>query len=249
MQRCPPSEEGGAEGDQSGANDQEDECASRGRGGTGSVGTFDPVRASSSAVIIEHAQFGGFTVPVAFCGMSCRNPMRGKMDEAMENQIVHAGSRIVVGVDGSPESVLALKWAQTLAGALDATITAVTAWQLETVFGSYVVPDWDPDANARRVLKDAVQEAFGDNRPDGFSGECVRGRPAQILMEYSKSAQMLIVGSRGRGGFTGMLLGSVSSACAEHASCPVLVVHRSADAATAAVRESGEGTDEPDPDS
>lgn len=143
----------------------------------------------------------------------------------MEEKTIHEASRIVVGVDGSPESVLALKWAQTLAHALDATITAVTAWHMETVFGSYIVPDWDPDEGARQILKDAVQEAFGGNPPEGFSGVCIRGTPAKVLMEHSKSAQMLIVGSRGHGGFAGMLLGSVSSACAEHAGCPVLVVH------------------------
>ncbi|SEE34348.1 Nucleotide-binding universal stress protein, UspA family [Arthrobacter alpinus] len=148
----------------------------------------------------------------------------------MEEKTVHEGSRIVVGVDGSPESVLGLKWAQTLAHALDATITAVTAWHMETVFGSYIVPDWDPDEGARQILKDAVQEAFGGNQPEGFRGVCIRGTPAKVLMEQSKSAQMLIVGSRGHGGFAGMLLGSVSSACAEHAGCPVLVVHGERDA-------------------
>lgn len=145
----------------------------------------------------------------------------------MEETTIREGSRIVVGVDGSPESVLALKWAQTLAQPLNATITAVTAWHMETVFGSYIVPDWDPNDGARQILKDAVEEAFGGNPPEGFNGICVRGRPAQVLMEQSKSAQMLIVGSRGHGGFAGMLLGSVSAACAEHASCPVLVVHGS----------------------
>lgn len=165
----------------------------------------------------------------------------------MENEITHEGSRIVVGVDGSAESVLALKWAETLAQALDATITAVTAWHVETVFGSYVVPDWDPDASARQILADAVREAFGDNPPEGFSGVCVRGGPAKVLMEYGKSAQMLIVGSRGHGGFAGMLLGSVSSACAEHASCPVLVIHGAVDAVKVplGVGAGHEDTDEP----
>ena len=145
----------------------------------------------------------------------------------MEDGEAREGSNIVVGVDGSAESVLALKWAQKLAAALDVTITAVTAWHMETVFGSYVIPDWDPDEDARKILKDAVFDAFGDLPPEGFEGVCVRGRPAKVLMESAKSAQMLIVGSRGHGGFAGMLLGSVSSACAEHASCPVLVVHGS----------------------
>ncbi|MEV8181036.1 universal stress protein [Specibacter sp. NPDC078692] len=154
----------------------------------------------------------------------------------METNKVADRALIVVGVDGSEESVLALKWAQTLAQALDATITAVTAWHLETAFGSYIVPDWNPDEDAHKIQKEAVHEAFGGNEPEGFSGICVRGKPAQVLMESAKSAQMLIVGSRGHGGFKGMLLGSVSSACAEHASCPVLVVHGERDAVKAPVR-------------
>ncbi|UIK89881.1 universal stress protein [Arthrobacter polaris] len=150
----------------------------------------------------------------------------------MEAKRAHEGSHIVVGVDGSDESVLALKWAQTLAHSLAATITAVTAWQVETMFGTYISPDWDPNEDAGRILKDAVHRAFADNPPEGFNGVTVRGRPAQVLLEAAQSAQMLIVGSRGRGGFKGMLLGSVSSACVEHASCPVLVVHTSANTAS-----------------
>lgn len=143
----------------------------------------------------------------------------------MENQTTHEGSHIVVGVDGSPESVLALKWAKTLAAPLDATIVAVTAWHFETSLGPYVAADWDPEADAQKILQDALAGAFGDQLPAGLSGQVDRGRPAQVLIEAGKSAQMIIVGSRGHGGFAGMLLGSVSSACAEHANCPVLVVH------------------------
>ncbi len=143
----------------------------------------------------------------------------------MEVQKTREGSHIVVGVDGSPESVLALKWAQTLATALDATITAVTAWHFETSFGPYSPSEWNPDTDAQQTLKDALTQAFGDQLPPGLKGRTCRGRPAQVLIDEGKSAKMLILGSRGHGGFAGMLLGSVSSACAEHASCPVLVVH------------------------
>ncbi|MDD0857766.1 universal stress protein [Arthrobacter alpinus] len=83
--------------------------------------------------------------------------------------------------------------------------------------------------------------------PEGFSGVCVRGTPARVLMEHSKSAQMLIVGSRGHGGFAGMLLGSVSSACAEHAGCPVLVVHGERDSARVPVSVTASHEDGDDP--
>ena len=136
------------------------------------------------------------------------------------------GSRIVVGVDGSPESIQALKWAAALAPTLDAGITAIAAWHLETTFSAYAATEWDPEADAKQVLMDALAEAFGGHLPEGLRGECCRGQSAQVLIEQGKEARLLIVGSRGRGGFAGLLLGSVSQACVEHATCPVLVVHR-----------------------
>jgi len=143
----------------------------------------------------------------------------------MVDQKNQESPRIVVGVDGSPQSILALGWAQTLAPTLGAAITAVTAWHFESIVVPYAIDDWDPEADAQQTLADAVVEAFGGQMPENFTAICQRGQPAQVLLEQSKTARMLIVGSRGHGGFAGMLLGSVSSACAEHASCPVLVVH------------------------
>lgn len=169
------------------------------------------------------------------------------MAGTMEEQGTPRTSRIVVGVDGSAESVLALKWGQKMAQSLNTRIIAVTAWHMETVFGSYIIPDWDPDQDAQQLLKDAAQEAFGDGMPEGFTGVCVRGRPAKVLIDAAESAHMLIVGSRGRGGFKGMLLGSVSSACVEHAPCPVLVVPLSLDTVPGpeTVGANNEDTDEP----
>jgi len=169
------------------------------------------------------------------------------MVQVMEDQTTDKAARIVVGVDGSPESVQALQWAQTLAIALEATITAVTAWHFDTSFGPYSPSEWNPDADAQNILKDALTQAFGDQLPPGLKGQTFQGRPAQVLIDEGKSARMLIVGSRGHGGFAGMLLGSVSSACAEHASCPVLVVHGMGDPRKipVAVGLSHEDADEP----
>ncbi|MDQ0092398.1 MULTISPECIES: universal stress protein [Micrococcaceae] len=158
---------------------------------------------------------------------------------------------ILVGVDGSPESVLALRWAKKLAGRLGVGIKAVSVWHLDMFFGPFSISAHDGETIMREVLKDALAEAFGDDPPEGLVEECRTGRPSEILLEESESAQMLIVGSRGHGGFAGLLLGSVSSSCAAHASCPVLVVRPAAkalespgeDNTDAAKRSSGEPAD------
>ncbi len=144
---------------------------------------------------------------------------------AMKESTRPEGSPVVVGVDGSPESILALKWANTLAPTLGATITAVIAWHLESMYGPFASSDWDPEYTAQQVIETALVHAFGDKPPDGIGSKIVRGQPAKVLLDLAESAQLLVLGSRGHGGFAGLLLGSVSSACAAHATCPVLVVH------------------------
>ena len=68
-------------------------------------------------------------------------------------------------------------------------------------------------------------KAFGPETPDNVEVRLAQGHPRHVLIEESKSADMLVLGRRGHGGFGGLLLGSVSSACVAHAHCPVLVVH------------------------
>jgi nucleotide-binding universal stress UspA family protein len=143
--------------------------------------------------------------------------------------------RIVVGVDGSRHSVDALRWAAYQASALGARLEAVTAWEYPASFGWAAVPtDWDPAKDMEKVLRDAVREAFGDQLPSGLDLQISEGGAARVLIEAGQGATMLVVGSRGHGGFAGMLLGSVSAIVAEHASCPVLIIHGTWPAPTAA---------------
>jgi nucleotide-binding universal stress UspA family protein len=138
----------------------------------------------------------------------------------------NGGHRIVVGVDGSRHSVAALRWGAQQAAALGARLEAVTAWEYPASFGWASVPsDWDPAKDMEKVLQDAVREAFGDRLPAGMDLEVQEGGAARVLIEASHGATMLVVGSRGHGGFAGLLLGSVSANVAEHASCPVLIIH------------------------
>ncbi|MCE7481818.1 universal stress protein [Microbacterium profundi] len=132
--------------------------------------------------------------------------------------------RIIVGVDGSKSSVSALRYAAHLAAALDAPLEAVTTWTAPLV-DPYLAVDWSPEKEARDVLDVAVQDAFDKTPPVGLTRSVLHGTPAHTLIELSNSCSMLVLGSRGHGGFAGLLLGSVSAACARHARCPVLIMH------------------------
>jgi nucleotide-binding universal stress UspA family protein len=136
--------------------------------------------------------------------------------------------RIVVGVDGSEQSTAALRWAGRLAPALDCDIEAITAWQYVYATALGVSAEWSPAQDAEKILDAAVDEAFPADRPAGLVTRVREGHPSGVLIDASGGAQMLIVGSRGRGGFAAALLGSVSTACAEHGHCPVLVIHEEA---------------------
>jgi len=134
--------------------------------------------------------------------------------------------RIVVGVDGSQPSRQALRWGARLAVIFGARVEAVTAWDFPASFGwAAQPPEWDPAGDMEKVLDDTVRAVFADQPPAGLQRQVCEGGAARVLLEASRGAIMLVVGSRGHGGFTGLLLGSVSANVAEHASCPVLVVH------------------------
>jgi nucleotide-binding universal stress UspA family protein len=132
----------------------------------------------------------------------------------------------VVGSDGSQSSIEALKWARRLAVALDAELEAVTTWEYPSTYGLATVPDnWQPDADAAEQAAQALTAAFGTADLAGVTVLVVEGHAAQALVQASVGAEMLVVGSRGHGGFVGLLIGSVSAYCAEHAGCPVVVFH------------------------
>ena len=137
---------------------------------------------------------------------------------------------IVVGVDGSEPSLMALRWAMSLAELMRCDVQAVMAWhQFVSVgfsgMGMGAIGDWDPQTLASQILNSAVDGVCGTDRPANVSCVVTEGVPAKVLLDAAADARMLVVGSRGHGGFTGLLLGSVSGACAEHGTCPVLVIH------------------------
>lgn len=138
---------------------------------------------------------------------------------------------VVVGVDGSESSKQALLWAAFLAAETSGILEAVVAWVPHTAWGVMatgpggVLPSGDPASDAGRGLTATVSEVFAGHEPQGLSLRVREGNPVQVLIEASQNARVLVVGSRGHGGFNGLLLGSVSAACAQYATCPVMVVH------------------------
>nr|WP_089877624.1 MULTISPECIES: universal stress protein [unclassified Leifsonia] len=138
---------------------------------------------------------------------------------------IRPGGRIVVGVDGSASSLSALRRGARMAERLGCTLAGVTVWEFPQSWPGYVMDGWSPEADAHSIADQAAEEVFGQTPPSWYSKVIRNGSAARQLIAESEDAEMLIVGSRGLGGFTGLLLGSVSRSCVEHADCPVLVIH------------------------
>ena len=144
----------------------------------------------------------------------------------MSESATPAAGEVVIGVDGSPQSRQALRWGAHLALVYGAPITVVTAWELPITYGyGTPLPSWNPADDMRQVQDDAIAGVFGDDPPKDLGRVLEPGNAAHVLLEASVGSLMLVVGSRGHGGFAGLLLGSVSAVVAEHAKCPVLIVH------------------------
>ena len=138
---------------------------------------------------------------------------------------------VVVGVDGSPESVAALSWAGRYGAATGAVVWALHIWHYPTAGGlpPGITPESVTDevkANQRKELDEAIAKANLDPSAQ-VESKIGYGHPAQVLIEESKNVDLIVVGHRGRGGFTGMLTGSVSMQVVNHAACPVVVVRGS----------------------
>jgi nucleotide-binding universal stress UspA family protein len=139
--------------------------------------------------------------------------------------------RVVVGIDGSEPSYGALHWAVNEAVSRNARLDVVNASHYLPVappFGLVVAADRDElDKASRRLLEEMVGGALrrGEARPPDVELIASPSSAARALLETADGADLLVVGSRGRGAIQGMLLGSVSEHCVHHASCPVVVVH------------------------
>ncbi|EGX54482.1 universal stress protein [Streptomyces zinciresistens K42] len=137
---------------------------------------------------------------------------------------------IVVGVDGSPASLEALRWALDEARLRAAALRVVHAWS--SLYHGSEIARLATEAATREPLQRAAEQTLdaalahtpGTETAD-IERRVVEGPPTPALIEAAQGADLLVVGSRGRGGFASLLLGSVSHQCAQHAPCPIVIVH------------------------
>jgi nucleotide-binding universal stress UspA family protein len=161
--------------------------------------------------------------------LSSTPPRAGVRSEEREID-VKKWQRVVVGVDGSEGSRRALEAAVEQAAEHDAALTVLTTWTQPVTAGApgYASFQWINDADLSGVAKqeqaDVLTAVLGPESSLKVDQRVIEGHPAQQLVLAAEDADLLVVGSRGHGGFAGMLLGSVSQHVSAHASCPVLVV-------------------------
>ena len=130
---------------------------------------------------------------------------------------------IVVGVDGSPSSQRAVRWAAQQAKLTGSTLRAVSSWR----WPSYITimpPGVDLASDTRRTLDEVLEEALTGSEDVSVTRHVIEGPPGPALLTQAQDATLLVVGAQGRAAFPGMLLGSVAEYCVRHGSCPVVVV-------------------------
>jgi nucleotide-binding universal stress UspA family protein len=173
-------------------------------------------------------------------------------ENTIQNNKSTRAPAVVVGVDGSPGARAALRWALREARLRNSPVRAVHAWTFGYIGGSVdSYPYWggsirsytslgvdlnDLHRAAERLLERAIADVAGETEGIEIERQVIQGPAAEILVQAASPYDLLVVGSRGHGGFTGLMLGSVSQQCVHHAHCPVVVVH--SPISTAASRDS-----------
>lgn len=145
--------------------------------------------------------------------------------------VPEGGQDIVVGVDGSPHSLKALGWAFEQASFSSSALHVLHSWEIPPTWSMVDVPSYEPEVLIRDYGNSELRETseamagFREDFPDvKVRQEVMKGSPVKALVKASEHAELLVVGSRGLGGFRGLLLGSVSHAVVHKALCPVAVV-------------------------
>lgn len=142
-------------------------------------------------------------------------------------------SGVVVGVDGSPHSLIALDWALTESVLRKSPLTVLAVHPVATDLFGLGIGSYPPDEQGRARAEQAVSELVakavaqrGEQAAPAVTVRAVSGLPAGELIRASEGADLLVVGARGVGGFSRLVLGSVSTQVSHHAACPVVIVPR-----------------------
>jgi nucleotide-binding universal stress UspA family protein len=178
-----------------------------------------------------------------------------------QNGKTKRGPAVVIGVDGSVGAEDALRWALAEARLRHGPVRAVHAWMFGYIGGRVEgYPYWGGSLGSytslgvdlgdlHRAAQDLLDRALADVKveTDGveIDRQVVQGAAAEVLVSAATPDDLLVIGSRGHGGFAGLMLGSVSQQCVHHAPCPVVVIHPSQPSATR--DESGKGTEAREP--
>jgi nucleotide-binding universal stress UspA family protein len=136
--------------------------------------------------------------------------------------------KVIVGVDGSPHGAAALRWALADAAEHSGEVTAVLAWQMPFLS----IPGAFDRGELEQTYKEFLLKTVAEIAPAPevpVHPVVAEGDPIEALIAAAEDADLLVLGTRGRSPFAGLLLGSVSQACAAHASCPVVLVKRDSD--------------------
>jgi nucleotide-binding universal stress UspA family protein len=137
---------------------------------------------------------------------------------------------IVVGVDGSENSVVAVRWALQEAVARKDTVHVVTCWSPPVMAYPFApIPDLLSPAQLEEQAREVQQRVIAAAKGGEFSDVTIttavmEGSASRNLLDAAKDADLLVVGTRGLGGFAGLLMGSVSHQVVHHAPCPVVIV-------------------------
>jgi nucleotide-binding universal stress UspA family protein len=139
----------------------------------------------------------------------------------------NASPTIVVGVDGSEDSLQALRWAAHHALLTGGKVRAVTGWEVPaTIVLSPTYTEADYARDAQETLQRSVRDALGPDPGVPVVTQLVQDRPARALVNEAEQADLLVIGRHGRGELPGVHLGTVASYCIHHAPCPVVVVRK-----------------------
>lgn len=137
-------------------------------------------------------------------------------------------NRIIVGVDGSPSANKATEWAAQEAELRGVTLELIHAWNYPNLgYGGYVAVLEDFEKDARAVLDDVTATVRQAHPALALISTLVQGPTAQTIIDKASQADMVVVGSRGKGGFSGLLLGSVGQQLVHHCESPVVIIHAS----------------------